>query len=272
MSIDTPPETKGLWESFKTELHEIDKRVFSYGQDLFNDIVQLSGQERFIENTPNNTFLDPFLPQAPPMTRDQQLMAEGIPLTGNRPSDTEADAFASQPTELDIGVDSVTGEPTMDTIEAVAEPEAEVTSVDMREQSDVRGVRNNNPLNIEHGDNWDGLADDQLDTRFATFDDAEHGIRAAARILNTYREVHGVNTLSDIIHRWAPPNENDTEAYVKNVSEWANIPVNQEIVAGNNPTTKELLKAMSRQENGRDAANELSDDVYDRALELAFPE
>jgi len=152
------------------------------------------------------------------------------------------------------------------------EEEAEVVSVDMRGQSDVRGIRNNNPLNIEDRDDWDGLASESLDPRFATFNDLEHGLRAGARILNTYREDHGVETLSDIVHRWAPPSENDTAAYVKNVADWSGIPINVKLNAGNNGTTKSLLKAMVRQENGKAAAESLSDDVFDRALSIAFPE
>ena len=48
----------------------------------------------------------------------------------------------------------------------------------------ARGIRNNNPLNIEAGENWQGLKG--TDGRFAIFETAEHGIRAAARILRTY--------------------------------------------------------------------------------------
>jgi hypothetical protein len=117
------------------------------------------------------------------------------------------------------------------------------------------------------------LADTQPDERFATFKDTEHGIRAAARILNTYREEHGIDTISGIINRWAPPEDNDhTLEYINNVSKQTGIDQNRKIVAGNNETTKSILKAMARQENGRDAANEIDDSVYDRALEIAFPE
>ena len=239
-------EMSGLMDTIRNA----DKKSFEYIQDLVSDARQLSGSERFVEDRPDTTFLDQFL----------------------------------EP-ELDMMTDSVTGEPIVDgmeiaqeeqvTEEVVQEEETvaeEPTSTDMRGQSQVRGIRNNNPLNIEKGEKWDGLANTQPDERFTTFKDTEHGVRAAARILNTYREDYDINTLSGIINRWAPPNENDTKAYTKNVSEWSGVPINKEIIAGNNTTTKSILKAMARQENGRDAANEIDDSVYDRALEIAFPE
>ena len=198
----------------------------------------------------------------------------------NTPVQLEADLF--QDTTDNLGTQGLTAEPVeISPLDAqgIAPPsiedpqeETEAVSVDMRGQSEVRGVRNNNPLNIEIGDDWDGLAEEALDTRFATFNDIEHGLRAGARILNTYRENHEVETLSDIIHRWAPPIENDTPAYVKNVSEWSGIPINVKLKVGNNGTTKALLKGMVRQENGKAAADALSDDVFDRALSIAFPE
>ena len=76
-----------------------------------------------------------------------------------------------------------------------------------------RGIRNNNPLNIrKSADKWQGKAGD--DGAFVIFDTPENGIRAAGRLLKTYRDKHGLNTIRGIVNRWAPPNENNTEAYI----------------------------------------------------------
>jgi hypothetical protein len=81
-----------------------------------------------------------------------------------------------------------------------------------------RGIRNNNPGNIERTSvRWKGMAADQSgDPRFIVFSAPEWGIRAIARILmGDWRE--GQNTIASLIEEWAPPVENDTVAYIRAV-------------------------------------------------------
>lgn len=83
--------------------------------------------------------------------------------------------------------------------------------------SQPRGIRNNNPGNIRYdGTQWQGLAGN--DNGYAIFDSAASGLRALAKVLNTYRIKHGLQTVRGIISRWAPVSENDTAAYVDHVS------------------------------------------------------
>ena len=86
----------------------------------------------------------------------------------------------------------------------------------------MRGLRNNNPLNIRRStDRWDGMAETQTDKDFVQFQSMAYGYRAAWRILNTYykklKERKKHFTVENIIHRWAPPTENDTKAYIRTV-------------------------------------------------------
>ena len=82
-----------------------------------------------------------------------------------------------------------------------------------------RGIRNNNPGNISHGIDWDGLDEDQSkDEEFSQFSTPEYGIRAMFKILKTYDNKYNLNTIEGIINRWAPPIENDTESYIDFVS------------------------------------------------------
>lgn len=81
-----------------------------------------------------------------------------------------------------------------------------------------RGIRNNNPGNIRHGENWNGLAEQQPDPDFCTFVAPVYGIRAMGRILLNYQRRHNLNTVREIINRWAPPVENDTQAYAAHVA------------------------------------------------------
>jgi len=114
-----------------------------------------------------------------------------------------------------------------------------------------RGVRNNNPGNIEKSrDRWKGLADRQPDSRFFTFTEAKWGIRAMARILQNYQARYGLNTIEEIIHRWAPPVENNTAAYVNAVARETGLGKNQKLDLKRHEHLFPLVKAIIRHENG----------------------
>lgn len=83
-------------------------------------------------------------------------------------------------------------------------------------QRQTLGVRLNNPGNLELGTQWFGLAPSKH-RRFCTFKTPELGIRALAKVLLTYQRKHKLRTIDDIINRYAPPFENDTESYIKSV-------------------------------------------------------
>lgn len=118
----------------------------------------------------------------------------------------------------------------------------------------TRGVRNNNPGNIEKGISWKGLASAQPDQRFATFVHPKWGFRAIARILlGDFRE--GQNTVRSLIEEWSPPTDvfagtskpQNTEAYVQAVAKHLKVQPNQPIdVPKKLPL---LLDAIARHEN-----------------------
>lgn len=82
-----------------------------------------------------------------------------------------------------------------------------------------RGLRNNNPLNIERGrSKWLGCREEVQDVRFCEFKDMRYGFRAAFRLMWTYWRMYGKRTIGDIIERWCPNTEgNDTRAYIVSV-------------------------------------------------------
>lgn len=114
-----------------------------------------------------------------------------------------------------------------------------------------RGIRNHNPGNIRHGDPWQGLAAKQPDKAFATFTSDAYGIRALARTLITYQDRYGLNTVRGIITRWAPPVENNTEAYVQSVAEQVGVPPDAQIDVQAYKVLCPLVEAIIRHENGR---------------------
>lgn len=109
-----------------------------------------------------------------------------------------------------------------------------------------RGIRNKNPGNIEdNGTAWRGRMGN--DGRFIIFDTPENGIRAIARILNTYQSKYGINTLHGIIHRWAPSHENNTEAYIQHAEKELKISRHTPIGFQH---LESLIKVIIKHENG----------------------
>lgn len=114
-----------------------------------------------------------------------------------------------------------------------------------------RGIRNNNPGNIRaDGTPWQGLVAGS-DPSFATFESPEAGIRALAKNLLTYQDKHGLNTVMGIVNRWAPPGENNTQAYVNAVSKEMGVQPGDNINLRDPETLSKLTKAIIRHENGR---------------------
>ena len=123
----------------------------------------------------------------------------------------------------------------------------------------MRGLRNNNPLNIRRStDRWDGATTTQTDKDFVQFQSMAYGYRAAWRILNTYykklKERKKHFTVENIIHRWAPPCENDTQAYIGTVLRLTGLGGKENLVSPLEPQgvwkLSSIIAAMTVVENG----------------------
>lgn len=126
-----------------------------------------------------------------------------------------------------------------------------------------RGVRNNNPGNLEASSSNPWVGQTGSDGRFAKFETPEHGIRALGRNLISYQR-KGIDTVSDIINRWAPPSDNnDTTAYIKAVCAQLGVTADQPIDASNPDTLQALCAAIIKHENGSQpySADQLSTGV-----------
>ena len=121
-----------------------------------------------------------------------------------------------------------------------------------------RGLRNNNPLNIRLSkDRWQGQRAPSTSPKgektFCEFETMAYGWRAAFRLLcNTYYKKYGLKTISDIIYRWAPPNENGTLVYIRSVAERTGISADKELGEPATHAAQWLMigMAMAIQENG----------------------
>ncbi|WPO53990.1 hypothetical protein SH589_06695 [Klebsiella aerogenes] len=113
-----------------------------------------------------------------------------------------------------------------------------------------RGVRNNNPGNLEASSSNPWVGQTGSDGRFAKFETPEHGIRALGRNLISYQR-QGIDTVSEIINRWAPPTDNnDTAAYIKSVCAQLGVKADQPLDASNPDTLQALCAAIIKHENG----------------------
>lgn len=126
------------------------------------------------------------------------------------------------------------------------------------------GYRINNPLNIRYlsKNNWKGQTGQQ--SGFCVFDSPENGIRAAMVNLKSYRK-QGVLTIADIISRWAPPSENNTESYIDFVCNKLGANRTDE-VAQNATEFIALLQAMCIMEIG---CQPYSETTWEKAARLA---
>lgn len=80
------------------------------------------------------------------------------------------------------------------------------------------GIRNCNPGNIRSGSNWKGLVGNEKG--FCRFVNMEHGVRALLIVLRTYHYKYHLNTISEMISRFAPIEDgNDTSAYIRFVEQ-----------------------------------------------------
>ena len=120
-----------------------------------------------------------------------------------------------------------------------------------------RGIRNNNPLNIRRSkDKWKGMRAVQSDAQFVQFESLEWGWRAAFYLLTrTYYHKYRLFTIRTIVQKWAPAIENDTKAYIANVSRLMGIDPDEPIGIPSDQPARWIAVgiAMAIQENGTES-------------------
>lgn len=123
----------------------------------------------------------------------------------------------------------------------------------------TRGERNFNPCNIRISPiAWNGKVALNTDGSFEQFDNAEDGIRAGAKILCNYHRLYGLQTVSQIISRWAPRSENDTSSYIACVARDIGVGPNDSLDFSSVQIIAQLVSAIIFHENG--------DQPYDKGL------
>ena len=114
-----------------------------------------------------------------------------------------------------------------------------------------RGLRNCNPGNIRIGSfRYKGEVARSSDKEFRQFEAMEWGYRAMFMLLYTYAVKHDCGTLRQMISRYAPPSENNTESYIRRVAHATHLDSDEVIFTTDGATMTAIVAAMSEVENG----------------------
>lgn len=107
------------------------------------------------------------------------------------------------------------------------------------------GVRQNNPGNLRK---WGNAP---IAGGFARFKDAAEGLQAMAGNLLNYSR-RGWDSITSIISHWAPKSENDTNSYIRDISQRMGVNANEHLNLGSSGTLQRLMAAMIHREQGMD--------------------
>ena len=133
----------------------------------------------------------------------------------------------------------------------------------------VRGLRNNNPGNIEHSAiEWQGLAP-SADNRFATFSTPQLGVRAMATNIRTKVD-RGVDTIAKLIEAWSPSADptnppGSTVSYINHIAKQTGWGKDDALDLNDTGNMFKLVKAMSIHEN---AGKTFSDNILREGISM----
>ncbi|MEI7410053.1 hypothetical protein [Pectobacterium aroidearum] len=117
--------------------------------------------------------------------------------------------------------------------------------------SKPRGIRNNNPGNLNYVGQNGATKEGGEGGRFAVFESMQHGIAALYKQLQIYFK-RGVNTLSAIVNKYAPAGDNNNvDAYISALSKATGKGANDIIDAGDTQTIARLMQGIVDHENGK---------------------
>ncbi|MBO7198418.1 MAG: structural protein P5 [Alistipes sp.] len=114
-----------------------------------------------------------------------------------------------------------------------------------------RGLRNNNPGNIRKSRvRYKGEVTPSRDPEFKEFETMAYGYRAMFVLLDTYRSRYGLTTIRQMLNRYAPPEENFTEGYIRYVADYSGVMPDEAVDTRSENDMIPIVAAMSKIENG----------------------
>lgn len=149
------------------------------------------------------------------------------------------------------------------------------TGVTTLSASPIRGRypgSKNNPANMRHyNQGWYGEKTKGLNQGdFLKFDTPHNGLRAASRCITTLgSRAPGGFTISNIIPRFSPRSENNTNNHIANISSISGIGKDQVIDPKNDGQMVDLLRGVIGAESGRATQNWFTPQEYTNAVRRA---
>lgn len=113
-----------------------------------------------------------------------------------------------------------------------------------------RGIRNNNPGNLNFAGQAGATKEGGPNGRFAVFGSMQEGVAALVRQIGLYVK-RGRNTIRKILEVYAPPGENNTNAYIAAVSKALGIGPDDALDTENAQQVMGLVRAIANHENGK---------------------
>lgn len=129
------------------------------------------------------------------------------------------------------------------------------TPADVTAKGRTIADRFNNPTNLRWAEGYGTHNTKSGD--FAVFPTLDEGVLASAKQLQIYG-TRGINTISDIAKKWAPSNENDTEAYIRHLVKSTGIGAREALNLNDPSILAKLISGMSSKEG---AGNRVSEDA-----------
>lgn len=163
----------------------------------------------------------------------ESTMAEGVP---RLPPPERAQAAGTP------------AEPSVSTETAPAEPPAAATPAPPG--AAPRGIRNNNPGNLQFAGQAGAEREPGEEGRFAAFPTMEDGVSALARQIRR-SAARGNTTVRSLISTYAPGGENDTAGYVGDVANHLGVDPDRPVDFSDPATMRRTIEAITNREVGR---------------------
>lgn len=121
----------------------------------------------------------------------------------------------------------------------------------LADNSSPRGIRNNNPGNLNFAGQAGATKEGGENGRFAVFESMRDGISALYRQIQLYFS-RGVNTIESVVNKYAPADDNNNvQAYIKQLVGATGKQADEKLSGEDTETVFKLIRGIINHENGK---------------------
>lgn len=119
------------------------------------------------------------------------------------------------------------------------------------EKAEPRGIRNNNPGNLNFAGQAGATKEGGKNGRFAVFESMRDGISALYKQIQLYFS-RGVNTIESVVNKYAPADDNNNvQAYIKQLVGATGKQADEKLSGEDTETVFKLIRGIINHENGK---------------------